>query len=455
MKRYIAACMTLLSAMPIAYSAQNETELERLREEVRLLKQARESFEKRIVELEQKLDSKTTPTAVPSAPQAARASDANPAISLILSGTYADLKRDPQSYRIGGFMPGAEVEGPPKRGFSLAESELVMSANIDPYFRGKFVAALTPENEVEIEEAYVESLAFGSGITGRAGRFFSGVGYLNSQHPHAWDFVDAPLAYQAFFGGNLKDDGLGIRWLAPTELFLELGFEALRGTGFPSSERDRGGFGTRAAYAHIGGDIGASHSWRAGASLVDARPRDRSYEDVDSLDRDVKNSFSGRSRTVIVDGVWKWAPQGDARKTNFKLQGEYFRRQERGSLVHDTEAAGAGPLAGAYAARQSGYYVQGVYQFRPRWRVGARYDRLSSGSVSNALIEDGTLTDADLSMLSAYNPRRTSLMLDYSPSEFSRWRLQLARDRARPDVADTQIFLQYIMSLGAHGAHSF
>lgn len=455
MKRYLAACMALLSSMPIAYSAQNEAELERLREEVRLLKQARETFEKRIAELELKLDTKTTPPPAVPAPQAANTGGANPAISLILSGTYADLKRDPESYRIGGFMPGGEVEGPPKRGFSLAESELVMSANIDPYFRGKLVAALTPENEVEIEEAYVESLAFGRGITARAGRFFSGVGYLNSQHPHAWDFVDAPLAYQAFLGGNFKDDGLGIRWLAPTDLFIELGFEALRGTGFPSSERDRGGFGTRAAYAHIGGDVGASHAWRAGVSFIDARPRDRAYDDIDSLDREVKNSFGGRSRTFIVDGVWKWAPDGDTRKTNFKLQGEYFRRTERGSLVHDTEAAGAGPLAGAYAARQSGYYVQGVYQFRPRWRVGARYDRLNSGSVSNALLDDGTLTEADLPMLSAYNPRRTSVMLDYSPSEFSRWRLQFARDRARPEGADTQIFLQYVMSLGAHGAHSF
>lgn len=453
MKRYIAACATLLTAMPIAYSAPNENELEYLREEVRLLKQARETFEKRIAELEQKLDTKTSPAPVETT--ATKARDTNPAISLMLSGTYADLKRDPETYRIGGFVPAGEVEGPAKRGFSLAESELVMTANIDPYFRGKLVAALTPEDEVEIEEAYVESLALGHGIAARAGRFFSGVGYLNAQHPHLWDFVDAPLAYQAFFGGNFKDDGLGVRWLAPTERFFELGFEVLRGTGFPSSERDRGGFGTRAAYAHIGGDVGASHAWRAGVSLIDARPRERAYDDLDSLDRAVENSFSGRSRTFVVDAVWKWAPDGDGRRTNFKLQGEYFRRHERGSFAHDTEATGFGPLAGAYASRQSGYYVQGAYQFRPRWRAGARYDRLDSGSVSNALVDDGLLSPADLPMLAAYNPRRTTVMVDYSPSEFSRWRLQLARDRARPDAADTQIFLQYLMNLGAHGAHSF
>jgi hypothetical protein len=46
-------------------------------------------------------------------------------------------------------------------------------------------------------------------------------------------------------------------------------------------------------------------------------------------------------------------------------------------------------------------------------------------------------------------------MLDYSPSEFSRLRLQFARDGSRPGAVDNQIFLQYIMSLGTHAAHAF
>jgi hypothetical protein len=46
-------------------------------------------------------------------------------------------------------------------------------------------------------------------------------------------------------------------------------------------------------------------------------------------------------------------------------------------------------------------------------------------------------------------------MFDYSPSEFSRLRLQLAQDKSRPGATDNQIFLQYIMSLGVHGAHTF
>ena len=46
-------------------------------------------------------------------------------------------------------------------------------------------------------------------------------------------------------------------------------------------------------------------------------------------------------------------------------------------------------------------------------------------------------------------------MLDYSPSEFSRLRLQLAHDNSRQGLPDKQLFVQYIMSLGAHGAHQY
>ena len=54
-----------------------------------------------------------------------------------------------------------------------------------------------------------------------------------------------------------------------------------------------------------------------------------------------------------------------------------------------------------------------------------------------------------------HNPERYSLMLDWSPSEFSRLRAQYNRDESRPNDTDHQWTLQYIMSLGAHGAHEF
>ena len=35
--------------------------------------------------------------------------------------------------------------------------------------------------------------------------------------------------------------------------------------------------------------------------------------------------------------------------------------------------------------------MQGVYQFRPRWRVGLRYDALDSGSTRIGLVRSGDL----------------------------------------------------------------
>jgi hypothetical protein len=85
----------------------------------------------------------------------------------------------------------------------------------------------------------------------------------------------------------------------------------------------------------------------------------------------------------------------------------------------------------------------------PHWRVGLRADRLDSGTVDYGVVNSANLRG------SAYNPSRNSLMVDYSSSEYSRVRLQLAQDKSREGVTDNQLFLQYIMSLGAHGAHKF
>jgi hypothetical protein len=129
-----------------------------------------------------------------------------------------------------------------------------------------------------------------------------------------------------------------------------------------------------------------------------------------------------------------------------KLQGEYFRRRESGSLTFDET------LTGPYASTQSGWYVQTVYQFVPRWRAGYRYDRLDHGTVTNDL--GLTAANAPL-LLTDYNPTRNTAMVDWSPTEFSRLRLQYAMDKSRAGVTDNQLLLQYIMSLGAHGAHRF
>ena len=448
----------MLAVPAHAFAVEDQTLLQ-IRKEI---KQIRESYEARIQALEQRLqkaEEKTTPTeqqavAPPAAVTATTTTNAfNPAVSLILGGTYANLSQDPSKYRIQGFLPSGNEVGPGDRSFNLGESELSFSANIDPYFSGKLTFSLAGDNHVHIEEALFETQALPS-IKLKGGRFLSSIGYINSQHAHAWDFVDAPLAYQAFFGGQYKQDGLQLRWLAPTERFIELGLETGRGESFPGNDRNKNGTGSTAIFVHIGDDIGASASWRTGISYLQTSAANRSYDDLDSVGNSVSNAFDGKAKVWVVDGIYKWAPNGNSTQAHFKLQGEYFRRQENGSLTYDALAQSLGSTSLPYASAQSGWYVQGIYQFMPAWRVGLRFDKLYSGA-PNIDTAGSTLKADDFQRLSSYNPQRSSVMLDYSLSEFSRLRLQLAQDKSRPQATDKQLFLQYIMSLGTHGAHSF
>ena len=359
----------------------------------------------------------------------------NPDVSVILQGTAARSSQNPDDHQITGFAPTGGDVSPPRRGFSLGESELVIASNIDPYFRGQLVAALTPDDTVEVEEAFFQTLALGKGFTLKGGRFLSSIGYQNGIHQHAWDFQDAPLPYKAFLGGRLDDDAVQLKWVAPTDLLVELGAEAGRGRAFPATDPSRNGAGLWTLYGHVGGDIGESTAWRAGLSYLHASPTERPM--------DVGATFTGTSSLWIADFIAKWAPNGNASVTNLKVQGEYFRRNENGDLTF----AGT---PGGYDSRQSGWYAQTVYQFMPRWRVGYRYDRLSHGIVSSSL------SAAQLPLLlTDYNPSRNTLMVDWTLSEFSRFRLQVAADKSRAGITDNQVLLQYVLSLGAHGAHTF
>ena len=468
----IAASAIGASGLPHAASAATDDDLKELREQVRQLK---ESYEKRIEALEKRLqqteqsagkaevaatkaESAANQAAIQASSRPVSENALNPAVSLILNGTYGNLSRDPARYTIKGFAPTLGEVGPPSRGLSLGESELVFTSNIDHNFRGTLIAALAPDDRIGIEEAFIQTLGLSNGFTLKAGRFFSAVGYQNEIHAHAWDFTDASLAGKVFLGNQLGEDGVQVKWVAPTDLYFDVGAEAGRGRKFPGGPdggRSKNGFGSGTLFAHLGGDIGASTAWRVGLSHLQTSPQDRAYTDLDSAGASVTNSFTGRSRLWVMDGILKWAPNGNSTDTNFKLQGEYFRRTESGNLTYDTTAASLGTQTGGYASRQSGFYLQGVYQFMPQWRAGYRYDQLSAGTTGIGLVNSGALTAADFPILNKYNPTRNTLMVDWSPSEFSRVRLQYARDRSQFGIADNQVFLQYIMSLGAHGAHKF
>jgi hypothetical protein len=414
------------------------------------------ALEEKLTALEAQNAAAATAAAAPPPPQPAGGGSAgtafNPAVSVILGGHYAQTTADPATYAIAGFIPAGDSVGPGTRSFTLDESELTLAANIDPYFFGNLTASISGDNTIDVEEAYFKTIALPYGLQVKGGRFFSGIGYLNEIHSHAWDFADQPLIYQAMWNGQLTQDGLQLKWLAPTDMFIEFGAETGSGQEYPGTRLHGNGLNGVALLAHIGDDIGDSTSWRAGLSWLSQQAENRAFDDVTGDGIPVTDAFSGDTKTWVADATLKWSPHGNANVHSLKFQAEYMQRTEDGQMAFDTTGQN---LVGGYHSRQSGWYVQGVYQFRPRWRWGVRYDRLDSGNVNIGLVDAGLLPVSAFTALLPANPSRITTMLDWNPSEFSRLRVQYAWDRARLSEHDQQLMLQYLYSIGAHGAHKF
>ena len=469
--KILAVAIALAFSTPLAVRAQNPADLEEIRKQIQELKDAYESrmqaLEKRLKsaedaagaaqekakQAEAKAEAAPAPAAAPAGKQAS-INAFNPAISLILMGTYGNFKNDPTQYSITGLQPpGATTPG--DRGFSLGESELFITANVDHVFMGAMNLALLPDNTISVEEAYFQTLGLGYGLTLKGGRFFSAIGYQNSIHAHAWDFVDTSLVQRAFLGDNYGDDGVQLTWVAPLPLFVEVGGELGRGSGLAGTfqdgelvdnDRNKNGIGAGTAFLHVGGDVGDSNAYRVGLSYLSTNTGTNVFPlaDFDTTNGGTNTFTNANIRLYGVDFVWKWAPHGNYQYQNFKFVAEWFQLHREGDLTSDVTGTAT---TDRFSQRQSGWYVQGAYQFHPYWRVGLRYDQLQPGSLDAGLNSALTVPD--------YKPKRYSAMIDWNPSEFSRIRLQYNEDKSVQNLTDHQIFLQYIFSLGTHGAHKF
>lgn len=411
------------------------------------------------------------------APAIAQDTSFNPAISVIIDGAYYGDSANGQAVELARELDGFvrqhdedddhgddHAHGGLREGFNLREVEIVASATIDPYFDGVVMLAVG-EGELEIEEAFVTTRALPAGLQLKAGKFLSDIGYLNKQHPHAWLFVDRPLMSELLFGEHgLQETGLQLAWMPPTPIYSRIGLEVLQGDsetlaaqvedaepveGTPRLFRDRAGPRMWTAFAKVAPDLGYDHALQAGVFAG----RSSSYqESIQEATHYI--DFDGDARFWGTDLVYKYDAGGNAGRGSLVVQGEYTRRTRTLDTQEIFFVADAGFLPGEasgierFRETQDGYYLQTVYGIAPRWSAGVRMDVV--GSVNETTLGGGE---------SWGSSERYTAMVAWMPTEFSRLRLQFTRgDFAVEDGARAtfnQVFVQWQMSLGAHGAHAF
>jgi hypothetical protein len=387
----------------------------------------------------------------------------NPAISLILSGNFY---QDSQS---GKLLAPAGMNNLPAsvddQGFNLGESELIFSATVDPNFDAAANIVLTGDGEAEVEEAWFETRQLPYGLKVRAGKMKSNIGYLNSQHPHTWDFADQNLAYNALLGGEgIADAGVRLEWLPELPLYTLLGIEALQGkqetVGVAQADFDasaatgtapeeEGGPRIFTAYAKVSPELGDNHTLLLG--LWNLRAQQHQETASNSPDDFL---LDGHEALYGLEAIYKYDGGGEAGAGSLKLQTEFLHGDKNlrvaafnGNAIHTN--GGTVNVDDKVDSRESAWYLQAIYGIAPRWQLGLRFDQSGLGST---ISEPGSSTDLNTSS-------RSSVVVTWNLTEFSRLRAQYSNadisDASGQNQKYDQYFLTYTMSLGAHGAHKF
>ncbi|QKT04966.1 zinc-regulated TonB-dependent outer membrane receptor [Ectothiorhodospiraceae bacterium 2226] len=390
--------------------------------------------------------------ALGSADRITSGTDFNPAISVILDGVYYYDNRGGDGVEgMAGFDAhddGDEhAHGEFGRGFNLRETELTLSGSVDAYFDALATFALT-SSSAEVEEAYLRTRRLPAGLQLKAGRFLSGIGYINEQHPHSWQFVDRPLPYEMLFGDHgLQENGVQLTWLPQTPMYTRLGVELLQGQGEglrgEAGENDSGP-SLVTAFAKIAPDLGFDHALQVGVF--------GGYQDIDAHTEHTSGrmeDWDGRAWFAGTDWVYKYDAGRPHGRGDWLVQAEYMLRERRYDYLN---VANGGAVLNdeRRSDRQDGLYAQAVYGFAPRWQAGLRYEGLGFTNRIGGVSEEAS--------------HRATAMVTFLPTEFSRLRLQFARARLADDdhgvgghatTYANQVYLQYQVSLGAHGAHRF
>ena len=288
----MAAAIAAAFAMPGAAFAADDAEIGKIREEIKSMK---DDYESRIRALEDRLqkaetEQKTAPASPPVAARApmpaqsapASANSFNPAISLILGGKYSNLQRDPDTYQIGGFIPGGDEAGPGSRSFNLGESELTVSANIDPYFSGYFVLAATADNEVEVEEAYVRTPAPSRRHASSSAACFP-ASAIRTKSTRTPGISSTPrwCTRLSSAASSRKTASRRAGWHRRRSSSRSASKPG-RGSEFPGTDRNKNGMNSAMIFTHIGDDVGISSSYRFGGTYRGTKAQERSYDDTDS-----------------------------------------------------------------------------------------------------------------------------------------------------------------------------
>jgi hypothetical protein len=341
---------------------------------------------------------------------------------------------------------------PNSRGFGLLNTEMVLDGAVDPYFKGLATIAFkldqNGETSVELEEAYVQTISLPANLQIKAGQLLADFGRQNTQHPHAWAFVDNALILTRTFGPDgLRGIGGQLSWLAPTPFFTEATLGLFNGQGGTAFSFRNPGDPDYLGVNRFHGRTTMDRNLSSPGDMLFVPRLASSFEltDQQTLVAGLSAAFGPNdtgfhqyTQIYGTDLYWKWKPAKTHAGFPFVSWQTEALYQRYGAASDLTVSLPSENL------EDWGFYSQVLWGFKERWVAGLRGDYVNG-------------TQGAYDPFDVFRGQRTRVSPDltFYPSEFSKIRLQYNYDQGVLFGTGHSVWLQIEFLLGAHGAHKF
>jgi len=383
---------------------------------------------------------------------------------IFIKTLYAQSNVNPNVSAVGtfntftNFIKGSDEYG--KLNFETPQLELFIDGYLNPYSRATVDIAFE-EGEFGVEEIYAEILrGLPLDLQLKAGKYLLGFGKINTVHPHAWPFLDRPLAHQVFLGEEgFNDIGLDVSFILPfEEVYTSFDIGVFKGDAIGKTEADaedeksimelRGinpitvgrlsMFYDIDEYNNIEVGLNSAYGLHAKSelNLLGDSTATLTKENLYSL-------YSG------LDFKYKYKPDG---YTSFVLQGEGILNNR--DVIRDK---GFGINIEKQAVEKIttfGGFIYCDYQFLKQFSVGVKYD-FTYGIIGdepgfNTLSNDDKNTTSGISGWFGYYPVEETLAFRLGVQHLTfNYNDGTSRD------GEIVFKLQMLFSLGPHKAHQF
>ena len=227
------------------------------------------------------------------------------------------------------------------------------------------------DSELEVDQGFIQGrfnfLGTERPITVKLGRFYSSSAFYNQSGFNKLVVPSAPLIYQAFMGGELRDDGVQLQFTISDDTRIAL--EVFSGDNTLAGQRDNDQFSlTQVAYLDHAINLEKAGHLDLKVALLNSDQNYQSGDGHSHSNSDLSYQLKGDLQQLMLSAAWNWQ--------QWTIQTEVFKRWQDARITTSDQLL-------QLDDNSYGGYGLIRYQLNKEWALSGRYDQITADGTSS------------------------------------------------------------------------